>query len=423
MKTCKISVVGITLLACAGLISPHVYSFNTRYFALGSVTAVGWGALYGHLILPWYTHKRQEDEKKRTAANHALEQEQWRSYYRMLNGKYNAANIPLDNSQALIAYKNQLITDLVKLETALEFNWDDKTEKEALAKQSHYLKEHELQITKLIGSKIGQEAHAYFKDELALLAKESNLDVTKMSKLVYEKYGDTTYKFTTYKKVLCDAIMKCKQFGAPQEMIQMLENLNKGTNYLFANALDQERAARENVEKQEKLFKAELDNKYAIKDFYQEAQHHVQQASNTITRFSEEMDRQCRIQRTVIDSCAAMLQNITNMFTTWGVRSEQQTERIVYEVRQEGRATRDAIRASINAKNVAVERKINEVERKAQQAQQTAQTAKQQAATAQNMADVALGPKPPATNPYYQPQSPDDGKPSAPSLEDLEKKR
>ena len=90
--------------------------------------------------MPWYTNKRQEDEIKRTAANHAREQEQWRSYYRTINGKYNAANIPMDNSHALFGYKNQLIADLEGLQAAISFEWDDKAEKETLPNFRNILK-------------------------------------------------------------------------------------------------------------------------------------------------------------------------------------------------------------------------------------------------------------------------------------------
>ena len=342
-----------------------------------------------------------------------------------MNGKYNAVNIPMgQNSRTIFDYKNQLSADgLTVLEGAINFDWDDKSEKETLVKLSQYLKDHENQMRKLIGLKIGQEAQDRYKDELALMAKDGNLDANKMSKIIYEKFGDTPYKFTTYKTVLYEAIMQCKQLGAPQEMVAALETLNKNCNYLFTNALDQERTSRESVDKQEKLFKAELDNKHAIKDFYQEAQRHVQQASHTVSRFSEEMDRQCRAQRSVLDSCSSMLQNIMHMFTTWGVRSEQQTDRVVYEVRQEGRTTRDAVRAAVTAKNIAVERKLTDIERAASQAHLAAQQAKHQAAVAQNTANAALPPLPPATSPTYQPPATDEPIPSAPPLEDLEKKK
>ena len=411
MNSQKISLTNAIFLSSAALLaSSDIYSFNKHHVAIGGITTIATSALYGHLILPWYTNKRQEEQKRRAAANHAREQEQWRSFYRTMNGKYNAAKIPIETSQTLFAYKNQLVPDITALEAAINFDWDDKAEREMLIKLSHYLKDHASQVTKLIGLKVGQETHELYKDELALLAKEGSPDANNMSKIVYEKFGDTTFKFTSYKSSLLEAITHCKQLGAPQEMVQALENLNKSINFLFTNALDQERTARENLDKQEKLFKAELENKYAIKDFYHEAQHHVQQASNTVSRFSEEMDRQCKAQRTTLDSCSAMLQNIMNMFTTWGVHSEQQIERVVHEVRQEGRTTRDTVHTSVNAKTTAIERKIDAIERKANEA-------KKDATEAKGMANAALPPLPPATAPGYQPELPDDLKPTAPPQE------
>ena len=395
----------LVLSTAALLINQQIYSLNLSRIAISSISAIGGsiggGALYGHIILPWITNKQIEEEKKHVAENHAKEQEKWRAYYRAINTKYNAASTPMDTSHTLCEYKKQLTADLSGLEKAISFDWDDQAEKQALINLAQYLKEHEIKVTKLIGFKIGQETHDQFKDELAALVSNSSFDANKMSKLIYEKYGDTAYKYSSYKKALCETIMQCKQLGAPQETVQALENLNKVTNFLFATALDQERISREQAEKQEKLLNAELADKTAIKDFYKDAQRHVQEASNTVRRLSEEIDNQSHAQKKAFDSCIAMIQNI---FSTWSLHSEQQTERVVHEIRHDGQTTRETITTTVNAKNSALERKLNDVERKANEA-------KEKAAEAKATAQAALPPLPPATNPNYIPE------PSAPPYE------
>lgn len=388
----------IIAVSSTGLFIQHACAINRYTILASSASAIIGGVVYGHAILPWYTNKRQQEEIKQKAAAHAQQQIEWRAFYRSVNSKYTAATIPLESALSLSEYKKQLVVDIAKLEQALEFKWNDEIEREAIIKLLQYLKNHELQLKKIIGLKIGKEIQEQYKEEFTLIAKEGNPDTSKLSKIVYEKHGDTNYKFSSYKAALCQAIMTCSQWQEAKETVQALETLNKNINYLFAPILDQERAARENAEKQEKLFNAELDNKHAIKDFYQEAQKHIKQASSTVSHFSEEMEKQCNTQRTILTSCSNMLQSIMNMFTSWGIRSEQQTERIVYEVRQEGRATRDSVKTSVNA----VDRKATE--------------AKNQATQAKEMAHAALPPLPPATNPGYQPPAPDDGKPSAPPL-------
>ena len=91
---------------------------------------------------------------------------------------------------------------------------------------------------------------------------------------------------------------------------------------------------------------------------------------------------------------------IQNIFNTWALHSDKQTDRIVHEIRHDGQTTRD----TVNAKNSAIERKLNDVERKANEA-------KQQAEEAKATANAALPPLPPATNPNYIPE------PSAPPYE------
>ena len=144
MNRCKILITQALLLSSAGMISTHIYSLNISRIALGSISALGGsvagGALYGHIILPWVGNQRVEEEKKRTAENHAKEQEKWRAFYRTLNTKYNAATTPMETSKTLCEYKNQLIADLAGLEKAIEFDWDDKAEKDALIKRFTILK-------------------------------------------------------------------------------------------------------------------------------------------------------------------------------------------------------------------------------------------------------------------------------------------
>ena len=69
-----------------------------------------------------------------------------------------------------------------------------------------------MQVAKLIAFKIGQETHEQFRDELTLLTNNNAFDANNMSKIIYEKYGNTTYKYTAYKTDLSETIMQCKQF-------------------------------------------------------------------------------------------------------------------------------------------------------------------------------------------------------------------
>ena len=86
MNSQKISLTNAIFLSSAALLaSSDIYSFNKHHVAIGGITTIATSALYGHLILPWYTNKRQEEQKRRAAANHAREQEQWRSFYRTAN--------------------------------------------------------------------------------------------------------------------------------------------------------------------------------------------------------------------------------------------------------------------------------------------------------------------------------------------------
>ena len=58
----KLSITSFSILLSAGLISPDAYPLTTRHLAIGGISAIAASALYGHLILPWYTNKRQEAE-------------------------------------------------------------------------------------------------------------------------------------------------------------------------------------------------------------------------------------------------------------------------------------------------------------------------------------------------------------------------
>jgi len=176
---------------------------NMRYIASCiagcSLSAIGGGALYGHIILPLVSKKRTEAEQARIALQHAQEQEKLRTCYRAINAKYTTPENTINNSHALLAYKNELLADLKKLEAATEFAWDDKTEKDALIKFICSLKDHASKITKLIGVKATQEVYDRFKQEFDLIDKAGGHDASTMSTIIYEKYGDKPYKYSAYK--------------------------------------------------------------------------------------------------------------------------------------------------------------------------------------------------------------------------------
>lgn len=435
MSKCTYSSCCISTVIVLGLLCGPVQAVDKKDIVIGGgiacAIAIASGGIYGHIILPWYTNKKELEKKKQQTEQLRLEQEQWRTLYRNISSAYNSANIPLTDSNSLIDYKGRLAQDLLTLEQALNFMWEDLTERDSLVKLIEHLKDHQSQVTKLIGSTIGQEVHSLFKDELTCLARDGKLDPTKISTLVYEKYGDTAYKFTNYKNRLNEAIATCKLLGASVELVASLENLNKSTNYLFATSLDQERLAMQNADREDKKFRAELDEKYAAKKFFQEAQRHVQQSTQTVHKMSEEITRQVHKLQGVVENCSNTTATLINLVTSWGYRNSQQYDQLVYEIREEGRTTRNALGAISKEGTKIIERKLDSVKKQAQQAQAQsqaahvkaqdaqakAQDAQQQAKTAHDMADVALGPLPPACNPdYVDPNDPP--KPSAPPLDE-----
>jgi hypothetical protein len=411
----------ITLFLC---IVPDTYTMNHwgTYNKQRLITASASGlsavigaTIYGHIILPWYTNKRQEEAKRAQLETHNKTQHRLRTLYRALNSTYNTASIPLDSSSVLLDYKKQLSEDIAKLQEGTTFDWDDPTEKENVIQLINYLKDHDAQINKLLALKIGQEVQEQYRDEFTLLLKESSLDTSTMNKIVYEKFGNMLYKFSSYKQALYETHTRCQQYSVSEEILKKIESLNKKTNHLFAQALDQERSAQERAYQQTQLFNAELDNKHAIKDFYHEAQHHVQQASQTVSHFAQVMDQQSKAQQSMLDHCSTLLSTLMTHITSWGTHNEQQAQKVISEVRQEGHNTRETIRGTIATQNNAVQQKLNEIERKAHAAQKKAEEA-------HKMADTALGPLPPATNPYINAQDPNQPAPSAPPLDDCNKK-
>jgi hypothetical protein len=388
----------ISILAL-GLSTTDTLTVDNKHIAIGCAsTLIGTlagSAVYGHIILPWYTHSREKAEQSRLEQLHRQKKEQLLTLGRIIKDKYTNANIPMKNSQVICKFKEELLTALADTEKIFEFNWDSEAEKESISKLQQTLKETLGQLNKILGLTVGQEVHDQYKDELALMLQDNKPDNNKMSRVVHEKFGDKPYKYTTYKTCLDNAIAFCNTAGATQETLQELEKLNRCTNFLFSSALAEERAAQENAAKLEQLHAAELANKHAIKDFYQTAEEHVKQSAQTVSHFADEMNRQCAANKSI-------LQSISNFLTTWGIRSEQQTERVVYEIRQDGRATRDAIHA-LNATATAAERK--------------AENAQQQAKEAKGMAQAALPPLPPAFNPSYTAQSAAMPEPSAPPYE------
>ncbi|HML19462.1 MAG TPA: hypothetical protein PKD74_02685 [Candidatus Dependentiae bacterium] len=414
----------LCIIALPLLITPPAYTMNSwnirnkQRLITGSasgLSAIIGAAIYGHIILPWYTDKRQEEAKLAQLETHNKIQHKLRTLYRTANSTYNTASIPLDSSSVLLDYKKQLAEDIAKLQEGTTFDWDDPTEKENVIQLISYLKDHDAQINKLLALKIGQEVQEQYRDEFTQLLKEDSIDATAMNKIVYEKFGDMLYKFSSYKQALHETHARCEQYGVAPELLKKIELLNKTTNYIFAQALDQERTAQEQAQQQVQLFNAELDNKHAVKDFYNEAQHHVQQASQTVSHIAQVMEQQSKAQQSMLDRCSTLLSTLIAHVTSWGMHNEQQAQKVISEVRQEGQNTREAIRSTLTAQNNAVQKKLNEVERKAHQAQKKADEA-------HKMADTALGPLPPATNPYLNAQDPDQPAPSAPPLEDLNKK-
>lgn len=414
----------LCIIALPLLIAPPAYTMNSwniinkQRLITGSasgLSAIIGAAVYGHIILPWYTNKRQEEAKLAQLETHNKTQHKLRTLYRTANSTYNTASIPLDSSSVLLDYKKQLADDIAKLQESTTFDWDDPTEKENVIQLISYLKDHDAQINKLLALKIGQEVQEQYRDEFTQLLKEDSIDATAMNKIVYEKFGDMLYKFSSYKQALHETYARCEQYGVAPELLKKIELLNRTTNYIFAQALDQERTAQEQAQQQAQLFNAEIDNKHAVKDFYNEAQHHVQQASQTVSHIAQVMEQQSKAHQSMLDHCSTLLSTLIAHVNSLGMHNEQQAQKVISEVRQEGQNTREAIHSTIATQNNAVQQKLNEVERKAHQAQKKADEA-------HKMADTALGPLPPATNPYLNAQDPDQQTPSAPPLEDLNKK-
>lgn len=376
-----------------------ILTVEKEHLAISSASALigslAGSVVYGHIILPWYTHSHEKAEQKRLELLHRQQKEQLQILCHSIKDKYVNANIPMGNSQIISKFKEELCYALTDIEKMLEFNWDSETEKEGISKLQQTLKETLSQLNKILGLTVGKEVHEQYKDELALMVQDDKQDGSKMSRVIYEKFGDKPYKFTTYKTNLDHSIAFCNKVGAPQEILQELEKLNRCTNFLFASALAEERAAQENAVRQEQLHQTELDNKHAIKDFYQTADAHVKKSAQTVAHFAAEMNQQCEANKSI-------LQSISNFLATWGIRSEQQTERIVYEIRQDGRTTRNAI-STLNTKTSAAERK--------------AEKAKKEAAEAKSMAQSATPPMPPAFNPSYTAPSGTIPEPSAPPYE------
>jgi hypothetical protein len=389
----------IIFILTFGLVTTDTLTIDKENIAIGSASAIigtlTGSIVYGHIILPWYTHSREKAEQKRLELLHCQQKEQLQTLCHSIKDKYANTNIPTENSHAISKFKEELFASLADIEKMLKFNWDCESEREGILKLQQTLKETLTQLNKILGLTVGKEVHEQYKDELALMVQDNKPDDSKMSRVIYEKFGNKPYKFTTYKTCLDNSMAYCNKVGAPQETLLELEKLNRCTNLLFASALAEERAAQENAVKQEQLHQAELDNKHAIKDFYQTADEHVKKSSQTVAHFAAEMNQQCEANKSI-------LQSISNFLATWGIRSEQQTERVVYEVRHDGQRTREAI-ATLNAKASAAEHK--------------AEKAQQQATEAKCMAQAAMPPMPPAFNPSCPPQGGTMPEPSAPPYE------
>lgn len=402
-----------SLVIITGLLVGQIQAIDKKDVAIGGFIACGLAvasaSVYGHVFLPWYTNKKELAAKKRHLEQVRLEQEEWRELYRTISNSYNAANIPLSNSCALFEYKNRLDEDICILEKALNFTWEDLSEREVVVKLIQHLKEHQAQVTKLLGATVGQETYAIFKEELNNLAHDPKLDPTRISTIVYEKFGDTAYKFTNYKQALNEAIARCKQFGAPCDVVTALEDLNKATNFLFATSLDQERSTMQAVDREDKILKAQLDERYEAKKFFQDAQRHVQQSTQTVNDIGRQVDKL----HGMMENCLNSTNSLINLVTSWGYRNSQQYDNLASEIREERKTTRDVLRTMSTKETKMFEQKLEAVERKAQAAQVQAKDAQQKAKVAQDTADAALSPLPPAYNPEYL-ASLDPNNPSAP---------
>ena len=384
--------VSIVILA-TGFIESHALTINNKYLAIITVTpALASSFMYGHIILPWYNKVKQRHATQ-------IQKDKFLIFCQKVKADHANTNIPAGDSHVLLKYKEELQNVLAEFEKALGFKWDNETERESIFKLKQMLEEKAAQLNKMLGLTVGQEAQEQYKDEFVLIAHGRNPDSSKIDRLVTEKYGDRAYKYTTYKTMLNEVIMRCKHTGAPQETLQQLETLNKHTNCLLANALAQERSTQENAVKQEQLHSAEIGNKLAIKDFYQTAQHHVERSEQTVSHFAQEMDRQCRANKSLIDHCNSLLQNISSILASWSLNKGQQTDHILQEVRQQGNATRNAIQ-TLATQTAAAEHKAAQAE--------------QQAKAAIALAQAAI-PTQPAFNPDYMAQG-NVPEPSAPPM-------
>lgn len=317
---------------------------------------------YGHLILPWIRHEKFLREKLKKEEEHIRDQEKWRSFYTKLNEKYSLASIPKESSSALIDYKNEMTRDITVLEQAADFLWDDTQEQKRVVKLLEFLKDQEVATSAHIGLKVGKEIETSYKPEVALIQPDmSTVNVDQLTKIVYEKFGDVAYKFTSYKNVLDESIARCKQIGASPDTLNALENLNRATNRLFSKMLDQERKQLEETRKQDELFKVDIDTKIAAKDLCVQAKHHVSEATDTVARMSKKVDKALEAQRKELNSCSILLEHIKGLFSIFNAKQEQQTDRVIQEVGQTQKIIKDNYKI--------IEGKLTKIEQKKDQEQ------------------------------------------------------
>lgn len=365
----------------------HPDEIMIRNCAITGGATLATSLLFSHVLWPIITGHRKKVECERRLQEHAEMQIKLRTGYHDIKGKYDTSAVPSD-LKSLRMYKDIVATDKVELNKMLSFAWDSPVEKEVVINLVRQLDGLERQVDRLIVSTTVQDIKRDYKHELELVRSAgSRLDVQTMNKIVFEKYGHVQYRFGSYKSDLSQKIAYCKNIGATYEEIDELDMLDKLTNSLFSQFLDNERIVREKATREQRLFDAEVDNKLAVKDFYKEAQHHVANASRTVERFSKEMDAQCKQQLSAIEKCSRLLNSLSSLISNWSGRIDQQTERIVYETRQEGRTTREAVQSEAQATRA----NISQVGHKVDRACDRAHAAQQQ--TAQSVHHVAQAPR------------------------------
>ncbi len=344
VRCVKLGMVASTI-GCLVPVTSQARIMNESMWAAACCTAaVATSAAYGHVFLPWVTRKMSQSSKKKASELRAQEQEKRRAQCYALAERYTVASMPASGFEVLCAYRDKLAADIETLKReGLDFTWDNPAMRDGIVTLVQRLEEHARHAAKIIGLRVALEAQEEYREELALLDTDVP-EVTKLSRIIHEKFGDKIDKFTLYKAALTATMERCRHFGAPDEVMQKLSKLNKGTNYLFSTPLAEELTRREADKKRDKIFEAEMFGKASIQKFYEDAHKHVQRSTQIVEQLAQEVAAHNQAQRGITENCTNLLHSIKGMLAMSGIHSERQKERILYAINEQSEATRAVIR-------------------------------------------------------------------------------